>query len=579
MKKNTTTQFRKAIICLSLGLGLSFSSMGQLSYAATDTPVEPANDLTPNILYQVLAAEIAAQRGQLATAANTYLALAKSTRDSRLAQRATEIYLGERSLDGALQSAQLWAELAPSNVIATNTLEALYANTGRLTLLEPLLVKKLLKAREDKQSTEAYTAIERLLTRSPDRRASFDMLDRISKPDQSVATARLALANLAANAGQLPRAASEALAASRLLPDDEAMIVSAAAYEQQASQSAKGALAIIKPFVDRNPKAVEPNIIYGRLLAIDGQLDAGRKQLEKVLATDKNNPSILYSLAQVSTQLKQPKDAKQYLDQFIALPRDIQRDNNSAFMFHGQIAEDEKEFAQAIDWYSKIQRGEQFMPALNRRALLLGKTNRLAEARTLLQSISPSTPRERLQLLSAEASVLRQANQHEEVFSLLNSALEKSPNNADLLYEQAMAADKINKLDVMEQSIRKLLTIEPTRADAYNALGYTLADRNLRLPEAFTLIEKALELSPDSGAILDSMGWVLFRMNRIPEAITYLRRAFKASPDAEVAVHLGEALWRAGNADEAKQFWREAKEKEPTNDVLKETLTRLNVSI
>jgi tetratricopeptide (TPR) repeat protein len=577
MKKNTTTQFRKVIICLSLGLSLS--SMGQLSYAATDTPAEPANDLTPNILYQVLAAEIAAQRGQLATAANTYLALAKSTRDSRLAQRATEIFLGERALDGALQSAQLWAELAPSNIIATNTLEALYANTGRLTLLEPLLVKKLLKAREDKQSSEAYTVIERLLTRSPDRRATFDMLDRISKSDLSVATARLALANLAANAGQLPRAASEALAASLLSPDDESMVVSAAAYEQQSTQSAKTAIAIIKPFVERNPKAVEPNIIYGRLLAMDGQLDAGRRQLEKVLATDKNNPNILYSLAQVSTQLKQPKDARRYLDQFIALPRDIQRDNNSAFMFQGQIAEDEKEFAQAIDWYSKIQRGEQFMPALNRRALLLGKTNRLAEARTLLQSISPSTPRERLQLLSAEASVLRQANLHDEVFSLLNSALEKSPNNADLLYEQAMAADKINKLDIMEQSIRKLLTIEPARADAYNALGYTLADRNLRLPEAFTLIEKALELSPDSGAILDSMGWVLFRMNRIPEAITYLRRAFKASPDAEVAVHLGEALWRAGNADEAKQFWREAKEKEPTNDVLKETLTRLNVSI
>jgi tetratricopeptide (TPR) repeat protein len=576
MNKSIANLFKSAGIfgfCITL-------SHSALATGATGVEVkEPFNDLTPSILYQVLAAEIAAQRGQLGTAAGTYLSLAKSTRDSRLAKRATEIFLGERALDGALQSAQLWAELAPTNEAANSTLEALYISSGKLTLVEPLLTKRLAAARTEKSLDTAYPVIERTLVRAPDRRASFEMLERISQPDQSIAAARAALATLASLAGLNEKAAAQSLAAFKLAPDSEPFAVNAAAFEQQHKQSAGSAIAIIKPFVDRMPKAVEARITYGRLLAMDGQNAQAKTQLEQAFANDSSNPSVLYSLAQVSVQLKQINEAKTYLDKFIALPRNIQRDNNAAYFFHGQLAEDEKNYPSAIDWYSKIQRGDQYMAALTRRALVLGKSDRIPDARALLQSISPSTPRERLQLLSAEAAVLRQANQHDEVFALLDGALAKAPNNGDLLYEQAMAAEKVNRLDVMEQSIKKLIQLEPTRADAYNALGYTLADRNLRLPEALGLIEKALTLAPNNGAILDSMGWVLFRMQRFPEAVDYLRRAFKITPDAEVAVHLGEALWKLGNKDEAMQMWRLAREKEPSNDVLKETLARLNVSI
>jgi tetratricopeptide (TPR) repeat protein len=576
MNKSIANLFKTAGI---FGFCITLSHNALANGAANDGVKEPFNDLTPSILYQVLAAEIAAQRGQLGTAAGTYLSLAKSTRDSRLAKRATEIFLGERALDGALQSAQLWAELAPTNEAANGTLEALYISSGKLSLVEPLLAKRLAAARSEKSLDTAYPVVERTLARAPDKRASYEMLERIGKPDQSVAAARAALATLASLAGLNDKAAEQSLAAFKLAPDSEAFAVNAAAYEQQHKQSPASAIAILKPFVERTPKAVEARITYGRLLAMDGQNAQAKAQLEQAFANDSSNPSVLYSLAQVSVQLKQIGQAKSYLDKFIALPRNIQRDNNAAFFFLGQLSVDEKDYQAANDWYSKIQRGEQYMAALTRRALVLGKSNRIAEARSLLQSVSPSTPRERLQLISAEASVLRQANQYEEVFTLLDSALSKAPNNGDLLYEQAMAAEKVNRLDVMEQSIKKLIQLEPTRADAYNALGYTLADRNLRLPEALGLIEKALTLAPNNGAILDSMGWVLFRMQKFPEAVDYLRRAFKITPDAEVAVHLGEALWRLGNKDEAIQMWRLAREKEPTNDVLKETLARLNVSI
>jgi tetratricopeptide (TPR) repeat protein len=574
-KRSSAFRSSKAFaLTFALALGCT-----QQAFATTEAVVEPPNDLTPSILYQLLAAEIAQQRGQLATAGATYLSLAKSTRDSRLAKRAAEIFLGERSFDGALQASQLWVELAPNSDAATSTLEALYMSSGRLALAEPLLLKRLGKARQDKTLAEVYSGFERLLARAPDRRASFELLERISKPDLEVPAARTALAALAANSGNYDRAATEAQAALKLQPSFEPYAVNAAAYLQQTKAGPKAAIAVIKPFVDANPKATEARVTYARLLSIDGQNEASKTELSRILKDDANNPAVLYSLAQVSVQLKQNADGKKYLNQFIELPRSVPRDNNSAFYFHAQISEDENDFVKAIEWYSKVQRGERYLPSIIRRAVLLGKTNRLSEGRTLLQSISPTNARERQQLLSAEASLLRQANQLDEAFKLLDTELEKAPNNLDLLYEHGTAAERVNKLDLMEKSFKKLIELEPNRAEAYNALGYSFADRNIRLPEALQLIEKAVKLAPDNGAILDSMGWVLFRLNRLPEALDYLQKAYKLTPDAEVAVHIGEVLWKMGKLEDAKAMWRAAKEKEPTSEVLKETLARLNANL
>jgi hypothetical protein len=223
MKNTLSKLFKIQVIAAALlASNVTLGQVGQAGQVAPTTSpvrVEPPNDLTPSILYQVLAAEIAAQRGQLGTAASTYLALAKSTRDSRLAKRATEIFLGERVLDGALQSATLWAELAPNDEGAANTLEALYVTAGRLTVVEPLLAKRLVKVRETKDPnalslalSQSYGGLERLLMRATDKRASFDLLERISKPDLGNAGARTALSTLALNAGMVDRAASESFA-------------------------------------------------------------------------------------------------------------------------------------------------------------------------------------------------------------------------------------------------------------------------------------------------------------------------------------------------------------------------------
>ncbi|HET7157612.1 MAG TPA: tetratricopeptide repeat protein, partial [Burkholderiales bacterium] len=186
-----------------------------------------------------------------------------------------------------------------------------------------------------------------------------------------------------------------------------------------------------------------------------------------------------------------------------------------------------------------------------------------------------NSPEQRLQLTQAEAQLLRDANAYNDAYELLAQALQKSGDNTDLLYEHAMAAEKINRIDVVEASLRKVIKLKPDHAHAYNALGYTFADRNERLTEARELIEKALTLMPDDAFILDSMGWVLFRLGRLREALDYLQRAYTLRPDGEIAAHLGEVLWMDGQQAEARKIWADALREHPQNEALQNTIKRL----
>ncbi|MEY4212957.1 MAG: hypothetical protein RL458_1183, partial [Pseudomonadota bacterium] len=284
-------------------------------------------------------------------------------------------------------------------------------------------------------------------------------------------------------------------------------------------------------------------------------------------------------LAQVAAQAGQSSLAQSYLQRYLDLPAEIARDNAIAMLFLGQIAEEEKRFEDAIGWYARVDSGEQVDTARIRRALILGRLKRIDEALSVLREGIPDDPRARARLIAIEAQVLREAGRYADAFKVLDDALKRQPDDTDLLYDHAMAAEKVNRIDLLEASLRKLIEVKPDHAHAYNALGYTLADRNLRLVEAQRLIEKALELAPDDAHILDSMGWVLFRRGDLEGAIRYLRKAFALRADVEIGVHLGEVLWQAGMQDEARQLWRDAREREPANEVLRETLVRLNITL
>jgi tetratricopeptide (TPR) repeat protein len=539
----------------------------------------PAVELSAQLVYQLLAAEIAAQRGENGTAAATYLSIARRVRDYRLARRATELALAERSLERALPAARLWAELAPASSLATQTLETLLLSAGNLAEAEPALRQKLERARSQDRLGDAYDDIARTLGRANDKAQALAMLERLAAKDLGVAQARMALAAAAAAAEAFDKAAGHAVAALELQPDREVYAVAAGRYLAQSAQGPAAAIRLLEQFIARTPQALESRFTLARLLLAQEQTAAARTQIDEALARHPENPMVLFSAAQLAAQANQNALAESYLKRYVALPERIERDNDPAWLFLGQLAEEDKRLEEALAAYAKVEDGEQRHSATLRTALVMGKLKRVDEARALLQQAQARTPRERTQLISIEAQVLREAGLYRQAFEVLDRALADSPANPELLYDHGMAAERIDRIEVMEASLRKLIGLRPDHAHAYNALGYSLADRNLRLDEAQALIEKALEISPNDGHILDSMGWVLFRKGQYERAIQYLRRAFEIMPDAEVAAHLGEALWQAGKTDEARQLWRDASRKDPDNQTLQQTLNRLKVQL
>ena len=539
----------------------------------------PDVDLSPQLLFQLLAADLAAQRGEVGSAWSTYMAVARQTRDPRVARRATEIAVGARALDEAVQSAQLWRELAPQSRPAAQMLETLWLGAGRLKEVEPVLAERLARARAEGSLPAAYTQLQRSLQRVQDRAGTWQMIQRLSAPDLGVAAARLARAQFAAGAEDFAASAAEAHEAMRLAPDDEEAVVAAARATHRLPDRKQEALDMLERFLQRQPMALEARYAYARLLLSDGRAGEARAQLERALAQQPGSPAVLFSLAQLSYQGKQPDEARRYLQRYVDLPRSVPRDNAPALLFIAQIEEEAGRLDAAIDALSKVPRGDEFVPATIRRALLMGKQGKVEAAREVLRDAPVVTQRERVQLLSGESQLLREARRNQDAFDVLDKALERMPDQPDLLYDHAMAAERIDRLPVMEKSLRRLIALRPDHAHAYNALGYTFADRNIRLDEARTLIEKALQLSPDDAHILDSMGWVLFRQKDYPKALEVLRKAYAKRPEVEIAAHLGEVLWAMDRRDEARALWREARGREPENTTLRETLARLNVAL
>lgn len=546
---------------------------------ATDRAEGPAVELTPQLIFQLLAAEVAAQRGEVGTASATYLSIAQKYRDPRLARRAAELSLSARATKRALTAARLWLELDPRSTLAAQTVQALQLSTGDLQAAEESIVRQLEQARREARLPAAYETVQRALLRVQDRTRALELLERVAAPDLALPEANLALATLAQAASEAERALRYSERALALAGDDVTIVVKAAQLIAADAARRPDAIAALDTFVQRRPASTEARFELARLLALSDRRAEARAQFEAALAIEPQSPTILFALAQLAYQTKHPEDAERYLRRYIDLPAQIERDLNPALLFLGQLAEEAKQFEQAIDWYGQVGPGEQQLNALIRRAIVLGRLNRVDEARGSLRDAPVTEREERNRLIAVEAQILRGAGRNEDAFRLLDDALKQQPDEADLLYDHAMAAEKVDRLDVLEKSLRRLIELRPEHAHAYNALGYTFADRGIHLDEAQKLIEKAVSLSPGDGHIIDSLGWVLFRRGDLPGAIEQLKRAFKLLPEAEIAAHLGEVLLAAGRRDEALNILREGKALDPDNETLRETLRRLKIQL
>ncbi len=567
--------------------GHSMATTPDAAPAGNDQP--PDVDLTGALFYQLVAAEIALQRGDPGSAFATYLAVARQTRDARVARRATEVAIAGRAGAQALEAAQLWRELAPRSPDARQALALLLVGGNRLAEAEPLLAAQL---QEAARPAADLAQMQRVLARADDRAAAFALLDRLAAPllqqPAMEAEVRLTLAVGAHLAGLTQRAVTEARAALALRPNDARSAMTAAqllARPGGAEDSAGRGLAIqlLEEFLRSNAEAAEVRVGYARLLLSDGKLDAARMQFELVLSQDNKQLDALYALGVLALDDKAPRArANDFFQRYLKAIEesgDRSHDPDPAYLNLARIAEDERRFEEALQWLARVDDGPQLFAARLRQAIVLAKTQRVDEARKLLSATAAESDEQRVQLVIADGQVLREAHRHQEAYEVLAAAQDSSPDDTALLYDTAMAAERVGKFDEMERLLRRLMVLKPDEPHAFNALGYTLADRNVRLPEALELIGKALQLAPDDAYILDSMGWVHFRLGNFAKAREFLERAFALRPEAEVGAHLGEVQWAQGEHEAARRIWRQAHAGAPDNETLTATLARLQVRL
>ncbi len=568
---------------LLAGAGASVSvwaaPASQEGSGATAADGLPKVALSGEVMFKVLSAELAHQRGEHLAAYATMLSVARSAGDPRLARRAVEFALAGSLGAEALKAARVWQDLAPKSEEAAQALLGLQLANGRFDEARQALAQQL-AASAPATLPMAIAHVQRQLARVQDRPRALGLLRELLEPYRDTLDARLTLAQVAMVSGDRATALREAREALARFPGSEVAVLTLAQIIESKAEAAQA----LADFLQKQPKAREVRLAHARMLFEQGKLADAKKEFQVLLQQQPKDQTVLYALGLLSVQVNELKEAESYLSAYVKSldgKPDRERDSSQALMVLAQIAEERNDFAGALTWLELVDGGNQAnaLAALLKRAQLTAKSGKLDAARALLKQAEVGSDDERIRLQIAESQLLRDAGRLQDALKLIEEALEANADNIDLLYEQSMLAEKARQFDLMERSLRKVMQIAPENQHAYNALGYSFADRNVRLQEAYDLIRKASALAPEDPYIMDSLGWVEFRLGRLEKAEEILRRAYGLKADPEIAAHLGEVLWARGREDEAKKLWRNANAKDPKNETLKGTLLRLQVKL
>jgi tetratricopeptide (TPR) repeat protein len=538
---------------------------------AEPAPPEPAppkkEPLSSSLLYDVLLGEIAGQRGMMDISASAYMEAARSSNDPRVAERALKIAVFGKQQELALEAARRWVELAPEDLEARQALAALALRTGdQQEALEQL--EYLLRHGEDHEGGPYHSTLV-LLAREPDTQLALDIMGQLvaRRPDDP--QAHFAYARLAVHAQNWTLAAQQIEESLKLRPDwTEALVLQAQiGLKQNQGEAARQRLAAA---LERYPENVELRLAYARLLVDLEQFELARAEYTKLLEQRPDDGQIVYSLALLALEAGQLQQAEELFKKLLKLDFETQQ----AYYYLGAIAEDQKEYQRAIRWYREIEGGDHWIEVQIRMARLEALQGELDKARERLRALRVAHPAQAQRLFLAEGEILSQVDRQQDAYRLYSDYLESQPEDTEILYARALVAERLDLLRQAERDFRAVLSQDPDNARALNALGYTLADRTQRYEEARVLIEKALAQTPDDPAVIDSMGWVLFRLGHLEEARQYLQRAYDMTGDAEIAAHLGEVMWVMGDRQAARSLWKKASESEPDDPVLKDALRR-----
>lgn len=533
-------------------------------------PVKQPTELDAELLYDVLVAEVAMQRDRPLDAFPRYLAAARRTSEPVLAELAARAAIAGDDQAKAEEAADLWARLAPESLQARQVAAYVILEGGKVDQAMPYLRAVMQHSPERRQG---YLHCARLVARLDDPRQRLDLMRALIDEFGEDPDALLAIAGLAAGADDsaLAREYAERAAAQRpAWSRPRQFLVRLLVSDDRTDE----AIAELERFFSQGSDDVELRTLYAQLLIDSERYEDALAAFDSLLASHPEMPGVLFAAGVLSLQLKDYDAAREY---FLRLRRGGARKQDATFML-GQVEEAAGHLERARDWYQKV-RGDKALDAAIRLASVEARLGQPERARERLQRLRDDSPEQRPALYLIEGEILREIDDTAGAMAVYDQALEQFPDDPDLLYARALLAARLQQVDVLERDLRRVLSMDPNHADALNALGYTLADQTDRLDEARGFISRALELEPDQPAILDSMGWLLYRMGKPREAEGYLRKALDQLSDGEIAAHLGEVLWALGRRDEARAVWQQALDQFPDHEYLLRVIGRHPVSL
>ncbi len=557
------------------------------SKATTTDSVAQPSALTADLFYEILMGEMTARTGDPGSGYALVLDAARRLRDGKLFQRAVEIALQSRSGDAALAAARAWQETLPTSRDARRVELQILIALGRISeTVEPLRAEVAATSQIERPLLMAVIA--RNYSRASDKKLAASvveqaLVDELKSPT-SGGLAWATVGRLRLNAGDASGALEAARKGQELDPSSDAPAGLALELIDPGQPLAEP---IVTRYLTNNPKATpDLRIAYARVLVENQRYADASTQLQALTTSRPELAEPWLLLGSLQMQARQDAAAEASLKRYIDLAPSQSKDADEAdgkrrltqaYLVLSQLAERRKDYTAAERWLSRIDSTDDLVTAQTRRAGLLARQGKLPQAREVIRALPEDTPDAKKQKFLAEVQLLRDAKQYQAAYDMLATASVAAPDDGDLVYDQAMMAEKLNRLDDMERLLRRLIELKPDSQNAYNALGYSFAERKIRLDEARTLIQKAVQLAPEDPFIADSLGWVEFRLGNSAEAIRILEAAYKTRPDPEIGAHYGEVLWSAGQKDRAVTIWKEALLNDADNETLQETLKRLRV--
>ncbi len=544
------------------------SGQAQAESPAPDTAEHPRQELTDDMMYDILLGEIAGQRGVMDVSVPHYLQAARESRDPRVAERAMQVATYAKQYDLALEAARRWVELDGDNIEAHKGLTALALQVGDMDEVIRQ-VDYLLSISTDPE--EGYRLATAVLVHDTDRQAALEVMRRMVKYHPQNAYAWMALCRMAVQAEELDQALEAVDQALVYAPGLPAAIILKAQVLVRLDRK-EDATGILRDAVAAHPEDADLHFAYGRMLLDADELEQARAQFAEVVRLQPDNGDGLYSLALLELETRQFKSGEMHLKQLLGLN---ERQQN-AYYYLGYAAHEQGNDNAALEWYRKVESGDYWSQAQLRTAEILIKQDKLDEMQAYMQSLRQKNPEQAVQFYLLEGQVLSDAGLQQSAYDLYTTALAENPDTEDLLYARALTAEKLGDLDAAEQDMLRILANDPENIRTMNALGYTLADKTDRYDEALAYITSAYEKTPDDPAIIDSMGWVQYRLGYLDNARRYLQQAWDMTSDSEIGAHLGEVMWQQGDHEAARKVWERAVEISPDNAVLQDTLKRFN---